>query len=519
MSSGNKILLLGRVVAVGFFNNLKEKRDPVIANTLIECIDSLKIENTGDEVDTQNEVIANLHETALWVIGSSDKVSLDQMQERVKINLGCDDTYMSIITGMLLLPEDTETERSIEQRQEDKMMSYLSEIHTLQLRTKLKESIAKWNRDAIYNGSTSNIAETVKSISEELDQFKYSDNPDSDITLVGKVDFNVTEEVKSALEEAVVKSSPDGLVKFPFKKINDMFGGGLEVGITHLAGALTHHYKTGWLTDMAVGIPLANKPRTDRDLIIRVSYEETINSDIITIYKKIYKHIHRRKLTKKEISTINIDEAVVIIQEFYKDRGFNFQLYFYDGNEANIYGLLSLLRLKIKEGWNIFAAIIDYPEIIAGRSPGKAEDVKITNTVQMIRTFSATNGFNSYIAHQLNTMAQGEAKTIKQGFTKLVCVGGWYMRCQSLHTKLDAESVQHIVKHNDGYDYLEISRGKHRGGEDTTDKDKFCILRFDDELGGLQYDAALDRLELNEQFGFNAYPAVTDLASLESNWG
>jgi hypothetical protein len=227
---------------------------------------------------------------------------------------------------------------------------------------------------------------------------------------------------------------------------------------------------------------------TKRPLILRVSFENTIDQDIIILYKKLYEMKHNKRC---EISDINTKDAIAELKEHFQQNGYTFEMAHYDPANFCVYDLFDLLNKYIEYGFEIHAVMCDYLSQIANNTFADRLDIKIQKTYELVRIFCYPKGITFFTAHQLSTEAQNESKQGSATFTKKVCQGGWYMDCRSLHTKLDLEIIMHIHYHIDGNSYLMFSRGKHRGGESTPMLHRHFMYRFE-EFGGVIPDYGSD---------------------------
>jgi hypothetical protein len=222
-----------------------------------------------------------------------------------------------------------------------------------------------------------------------------------------------------------------------------------------------------------------------------------------------------RLKTGEDIDTknINLDEASGILRKHFEQRGYTVHMVKFNPLGFSVYDLFKFLDKLIDAGWEIHALMIDYLELISGLTYGDKQDVKISNTADLTRAFCYPKGITVFNGHQLSTEAQKLAREGETGtFVKKVSTGGWYMRCQSLHTKFDLEFVQHIHQHIDGHSYLTVCRGKHRGGESTPIADQYFVQRFEG-VRGLLFDAHLENPEC-----LRSLPTIVDANTSNTTW-
>lgn len=479
----NTILILIKMISAMYFNKIADEINPYINVEIHDILKDVKIDNRGSGLGTEDAAMEALRYTTEWMVNAVDaEFTKENLLQRLTLNLHGNNEYIDICTKYLDIDIDTDMARK-------RVTEIMSELRFEKKRNKIRQLISKANAKLNFGGEYVNTQTYITELMAELENLHSSSSNSEVAGLLGKIDFSNLEEIEQALVKSKDAAGEEGMLNTGLQGLNKACGGdGIPRGAMVNFGALTHHYKSGELIDLAMNIPIYNDPwmwdPSKKPLILRISFENTVEQDIAIMYKKLYeiKYQERCMLTK-----INIGEAIVALNEHFEQRGYYFELRCYDPNNFTIYDLFDVLTKYIDNGFEIHVVICDYLAQIAENTIGDRKDVRIQKTFEMARIFCYPKGITFITAHQLSTAAQELSKDAPSTFVKKVCTGGWYMDCKSLHTKLDLEFVMHIVNHFDGTRYLTVARGKHRGGENTPIKDQYFMYKFE-EFGGIVPD-------------------------------
>jgi hypothetical protein len=505
----DNLLKIIRIISAIYYNYLATDTDPGIFDQLKGYIKDIIIDVRATEGNAGGEdrIVDNLRATAEWMLSDSAiEYSIDDLLMKLKLNLLGDLNYYGILEQYL-----NPSIAAIDARK--RVHGIMQELRYEEQKVKLKKTVWAAHKALTFSGEYVETPKFVNDLLTELEDIQVSGAGGDHAGLVGKVDFTDVKAIEEALTKGVDLLDINGVLNTGFQGLNAACNGmGVPRGYLVNFGALTHHYKTGMLIDLSLNIPAYNDPwlwdKTKKALIIRVSFENTIDQDIITMYKKLYECKHG---VRCDVENITMNEAVATIEAHFSQRGYTFQMLHYDPATFCVYDLFDLFNKYIEAGYEIHAAIIDYLSQIASNTYGDRLDSKITKTFEMVRNFCYPKGITVFTGHQLSTEAQTEYRANPIGLTRKTCTGGWYMDCKSLHTKLDLEFVMCVYVHNDGVSYLFISRGKARGMENTPYKHRHIILPFL-EIGGIKPDINGENITL-----YNL-PRNLDESTVNVNW-
>lgn len=479
----NTILQLIKIIAALFFNDKAEDDNEQIFEEVQLLLTEVKIDpRASSSIGGEESIIDALRYTAEWMVTNRDgSYNRKDIIQRLAVNMQGNLEYIGLATDLL-----DEEITIVDARK--RVSSIMRELRYDKRRTKLRQFISKANAKLNFSGEYIEISPFVSELMMGLEEVNVS--PTGEIEgFIGGVDFTNEGDIEKALTKGVELADAKGMLNTGFQGLNRACGGyGIHRGSMVNFGALTHHYKSGMLNDLCLNIAQFNDPcmldSTKKPMILRISFENTIDQDTMILYKKLYEIKYQRKC---DIASANITEAGTLLLEHFQQRGYTFHMMHFDPANFCIYDLFDILKKFIDLGFEIHAVVCDYLSQIAGNTIGDRHDSKIQKTYEMARNFCYPKGITFLTGHQLSTEAQNLSKESSANFTKKVCTGGWYMDCRSLHTKLDLEFVMHIHSHVDGCSYLTLSRGKHRGGESTPQKHRHFMYRFE-EFGGIVPD-------------------------------
>lgn len=504
----NTILILIKIITALYFNDKSEDKNNQIYEEIEIMLSEIKLDlRAGVGIGTEESAIESLRFTAEWMVYNKEGgYNRADILQRLSVNLQGNNEYILIAKEAI-----DENITAIDARA--RVVSIMQELRYNKTRVKLKTTILRANAKLNFSGDYIEVGHFVNELMSELTEV-HSKSVTTNSGLVGKVDFTNDESIEAALTKGVELADETGKLNTGFQGLNKACGGfGPPRGALVNFGGLTHHYKSGILKDMLLNLPVYNDPwmwdNTKKPMIFGISFENTIDQDIKILYQKLYECKFNLPC---DIAKIDIKEATLFVKEHFQQRGYTVHMEHYDPNNFSIYDLFDILNKLIDAGYEIHATICDYLGQIAHNTFGDRVDSKIQKTFEMVRNFCYPKGITFFTAHQLSTAAQKLAAENSAGFTKKVNSGGWYMDCQSLHTKLDIEFVLHKHKHIDGEAYLMFGRGKDRFNNNTPESHQHFMMKFE-PIGGIRPDV------YTASSALYALPKVIDSATDENVWG
>lgn len=479
----NRVLTLVKVISALFFDRIATDDVAEVRDEVRDTLSTIKIDHRSSGIGNEEGMVEALKHTAEWMMEADDEVrfSRDNIVQRLTMNVNGDNYYISFIHDIL---DDKIGQEDARQR----VVEILSELRYDAKQNQIRKLILDANKALNFGGSDVDPAKYAMDLTIKLNEHAQAGKGQAP-GLIGLLNFDNETEIEAALARTADGYSTEGILKTGFVGWDMSTGcGGYRRGEFINHAGLTHMYKSGKLLDDALFIPQFNEPYmwddNKKPLIVRISFENTIQQDVGNLYKKLFEIKNQKRLDRAEINLMKAKKEII---RHFGQNGYHFRLYSFDPNNFCIYDLFNLFQKLIQEGYEIHLADIDYLGLITHNTPGDRLDTKIQRTIEMTRNFCYPKGITVSNAHQLSTQAQELARENPNTFTKKVNSGGYYMDCKSFHTKLDLEYVQHIIDHVDGNRYLMVSRGKHRGGEDTPMTHCHFVYKFQ-EFGGIVPD-------------------------------
>ena len=501
----NHILTLIKVISALYFENIASDSGAHVVEEVQQIMGNIKLSNNNQGLGSEEAAVEALRYTADWMLGECEsgdvKFSRDNILQRMTVNLHCENEYIETAKQYLddkITPADAR----------NRITEIMSELRFDKKQNKFKTIIAKANTQVNFNTDFLDTGTYVKTLLGELEDLNASNDGESP-GFIGRINFDKPKEIEAVLKRTTESYSTEGILNTGMQGLNKSTGvGGFRRGEFVNFGATTHNYKSGALIDLALFIPMYNDPwMVDPDkkpLILRISFENTMEQDIGIMYKKLHEIKYQEKC---DIADINTLKAAKYLAKHFGQRGYHFQLETFDPNSFCIYDLFDVINKYLEMGYEIHAISCDYLSLFAHNTIGDRTDSKISKTYEMARNFCNPKGITFITAHQLSTEALTLQRDNTTSFTKKVSTGGWYENCKSLHTKLDLEYITGIHNHQDGNRYLFYSRGKHRGGESTPLTHCHFIRKFE-EFGGIVPDVD------NEDLTLYKLPGIIDVDQL-----
>lgn len=491
MSSVNPNLILIKAIVGTFINRTLPDADgrlPKLTKEILEII-KLPVETTGEGSEGQIAQALKFTLDYLQAKPVKDKVSLKELQTRVKINCSFAEDYIQVLESIL---EDFDPELKDENK--ERVAEIVGELSHERNMIRIGSTVSGYHRKINFDTANFDMIDMLRELKEQVEEISQSSSKMHE-GFGGKVDFSDPDSIEKTLENAKESLSYDGVIRTGLHGLNKMWGvGGHVRGLSYLYGALTHNYKSGILLDYCRWIPMYNKPnlldKTKKSMILRISFENKPEQDIIKIYKSIWEQEHQQKM---ELSEVNVGEAARYIKEKLCSTGYHFEILCFDPNNMDVWDLITILEGYEAEGYEIEGVIIDYLELISKKSDGKKRlDELITYNYEVLRNHCFPRGITQYHAHQCSTQAQEVLRECgSAGFAKKIAPGGFWMNCKSLTTKVDGAAILHIHE-QDERKFLTVAWAKNRTSDDTSERAKNFAQEFM-PYGGITDDVLGDK--------------------------
>lgn len=475
----NSVLLLIKGITALYLNRLLTKGRFSLDGIFRKVIAEGEWPRESISVGGESDVILGLKSTLEWMleIPELDDINGEELITRLKVATIHDNGYIEIIVDVI---KATHEEDSIRKR----IGAILNEVSFELNNIKFMKTIRGSNKEFTIatKGGDKNLLEKMDNYIKTLTDVRagYKDNAPISEFMVGESPSEGEEDpLALALQSAVDDVKPEGILKTHLQGINRCTGlDGIMRGWFINTAALTNQYKTGLLLDCFRGVAMHNEPHMKdpkkKPLILRITLENTLNQDLLNIYRPLKEQALGKKI---KISDIDPEEAAKFIRAELGKKGYEFRIEFHEPNLFSTDKLIAVFEKYEKEGYEIHFTSIDYTELFAKLDVSVREDLRTENSVERIRGHTHHRGNTVMSGHQLSSEAQDLAKTGASNFVKLVSKGGYYKNSRLLHTKFDLELFTHTEMHG-GEKYLMMARGKSRSIEVVPEKYLYWAYKF-----------------------------------------
>lgn len=309
------------------------------------------------------------------------------------------------------------------------------------------------------------------------------------------VDFKNEDEVEHALTRGVANQSHSGTLKTGLQGLNEMLGApnGYRRGEYILYSAPQYSFKSGFALLSVMWALMYNKPQlideTKKPLIMFFSFENTVQSNIVLMYKYLKENELKHKIEinvgdydpTTALGQGNLTKASAYIKEKLQVNGFHFKMESYNSTIFTTQDLLDRLNELQAEGYEVVFCIADYLAVLnkKGLTMGAHGD-ELRDQHRRVRSYTNPRGITFMTPHQMSQEAIQELRNGKKDeLVKLVANKNYYDGCKRIAQEPDLELYLYVVDVGD-VKYLEIGRGKHRDINDTDPKKLYTVYKFEE---------------------------------------
>jgi len=424
------------------------------------------------------ESIKSALDWMLRVVGSVE-FDKDDLLAKVRIDLKDNPSVVKELERMLMV--ECDLERSVK-----RINSTVGELRYQLKQERIKDVVSKVNKRIRYSSGEVDYRQELKDLQDGITEFTGDVDSGEKPGFGGRLTLSNLDSIIEVLDKSKDNHSSEGVMQTGLVGFNRGCGvGGMRRGELVNVGALSHNYKSFMLNYLARSVALHNKPhmwdKKKKPLILKISFENTLDQDFPVIYKEM---IEAETGVKMDVRSVNSREAAKYVIGKLGENGYEFMMLFYEANSFSIDHLLDVLSELEAEGYEIHLLVIDYlSQLFKVSGGGDGRDAAINDLFQVLRNHTYPRGITVVTAHQLSTEAQNLVREGTNNLPKAVSNKGYYQYSKSLHQKFDLEWVLHIHEHL-GRKYLHFGRGKHRGLDVTPEKHKYFCYELK-EIGGL----------------------------------
>lgn len=365
-----------------------------------------------------------------------------------------------------------------------KAISYRNAINTFVLRWSIKDVIKTAYNQMSFQQNTIEWRSFVPELMSKLEKFRDTEYVDAvHPSIVRDINLSDVDAVRDVFQRASDELDTNGVLHLHLQGLNRMTGfvNGLRRGEFIVLPALQHNYKSGMTLDIFAGIAKYNTPKLrnpdKKALLMRCSFENPIEQDIMHLYKNIVENKTGIEVDPRDIDLI--EAADYVVNEL-RATGFEINMCQIDPSEFSYADLFDRINKFEAEGFEIVFLELDYLAMMSKRGCAQgATGQDVRDLFRRVRNFTSKRGITTLTPHQLSTDAKTLVRMGVDNFVKEIANKGYYDGCKTIDQEVDMEIYIHIVKIN-GESYLTIQRGKHRRmGAVTPEIDLFTVYKFE----------------------------------------
>lgn len=290
------------------------------------------------------------------------------------------------------------------------------------------------------------------------------------------IDMTCPISVRKGLEAHENKRGARAILKSGLQGYNRMLGGGNARGEFGAVAALSHHYKSGFLMDLARWIAIHNKPLpsdTGIPTIVFTSLENEVYENLMMWFRAAYENLTGEDCPKD----MSVDDIINYVTEVYSRNGFKLVVYRKIGE---LFGYEDWVKLHTDleaSGHQIVASILDYITLMNSGDSHSNDAKKLQVLGNRIGNYGNHHGFLTVTGLQLNGEAEILASSGQVNIVKRY--GAAHLAdCKGFKKELDFLIYLHIETNHMGVKYLTMKLDKHKYVHDTPEEYKYCAYRF-----------------------------------------
>lgn len=488
-----QMLLLVKCITLAYHESEIEGLNSSSSPLIKKIIESIRLPEASLEYDRTRDILLGLIQTAKWLTEQpvGQAIAKDALIQRISVIVGQEVHLLSSIQNTI------EKEFNPDERRKERL-TIISELSNYQSQQAAKELLREYNKKLLYSNDDSTFAQDWEDFKNKMATVEAGSSAGSVIDSLDIVDINDTEATKACWEKGMMLTSTEGIMQLGQRGLNEMFGeeNGLRRGNMYCIGAMSHNGKSLSLKTWPLQVMRYNKPMlvdpSKKPLVLYLSFEDNNEKTYQEMYKYLYENKHQVAISAKammESGELTVDDAVQFIKEECQATGYYFQIIKAVGNAFSFIDLYNVIDYYEGLGYEICLLSIDYLDMMSRRHcSGDRDEQKTTSLFRNVRQYCESKMITTLTAHQLSDQANALARDGEENLARSVAERGMWKNCRTLHTEIDVEIVQHIVRPGDGFSYMTYMRGKHRGIiSPTPEEKKFVVYRFN-PFGGLGED-------------------------------
>lgn len=485
-------LLLVKAISGIFLESVSGEGGEAAVQLAKKLMDHIKLPDNPLDVSKERSVMSRVRTTLQWMIqvGSAKPYDRKDLLGRLRLNVGDDDRFFTVLENALAEPASAEVAQSSASRLCADLRKFMAAEDLCAILRKYSHTIA-FKPDTIDD-----MALFKQDLVNQLEALDLAGDVKQDAAFLKTIDFNDLSSLEDAFEQLQDMYSPESIINFPWKAANRMTGeqNGGRRGEWMSIEALPGQNKSGQMLDYFVSSCIFNTPHLFDKTKKPLNIFFTIEDDPSLVLRKLYTILKQREENLPIVlAGTSMREMAEYTQRELTKNGFHIQIIHLEGGKVDAFKYIDRLRQFQKEGFEIVSCFCDYVNLLSKRGmENKIVGDETQGLHRVIRAFTAPNRIFHCTAHQLSTDAKRLSRLKPDDFIKDLPGKGYYEGCQKLDTELDYEIYVNKVVASNGV-YQEVQWGKHRKLGATEEKYKYYCLKFNElPMYGIRYDFDLE---------------------------
>lgn len=491
------ITLYMNCITLMFLENSLGMKLDTSQRKILEHVKGLNIRQNAGNFDDLTSVISQLRETVLDLAkhDNSERLMVADLKMRLGTILRLHPDKLSALESNFKLADTPDEARRVIPSYRKFIFTHINEEELIKT-TRQYFNDFQYRRDQIEDVNE-HFGKMLTVVQEFIDRSSGMDSS----KVVAAVNFSDTSSLLGLLQQVKEEANDTTMYRLGWKCVNRMLGGGLHGSRQVLVGALEHNYKTGFTLDVFRHIAMYNapvpSPNGKKPTLLRISLEDELVDNIKLLYSSVIRNTERRVVTKADLLNTPIDEMAKTCVDAMQATGWTVLMERLDPTNMTYQDLQQRIIQLDEQGYDVRVLCVDYLAQIptTGCTQGPA-GVDIRDLFRKTRNFCSPRGILMITPHQLSTDATNIRRLGTAGFLKTILGGKYYSGSKQITQEVDVE-ICLSKEEVGGETFLEIGKGKHRGGEIVPHRDKICCMKFQGELG------LLDDVHLEDDFAYD----------------
>lgn len=467
-------LLLVKSISLLYRESTLPDKESNSSDLVRNVLGSLKLPEVALSVNSERQLLMNLRDTVQSLCDAPLDVTHDKIDllQRLKVNCSDDDKlYEAFAQGIEPDMDENATKKAVlGMRMNINNMFRDNEIAE---RFHKASSKIKFQRESI-----SDMRKFVSEFKAEIEPYEMEASK-KDPSIVGTVDLGDDTQLTTILTEVQEQNNDVGLLRTGWQGINRMTQGGIRRGEAVCLSALQHNYKTGAGLSLFKQIATYNVPHmlnhTKKPLLLRISFEDSLASNIQFLYQNIYQNKFGELPNLKKVK---ISDMGAFIKQEMSINGYHVKFMRVNPSGWTYRDIQNTVISLEAEGYEIHVLALDYLAMVptVGCIQGAQGD-DLRDMWRRMRNFCSSKAIALISPHQLSSDAKNMIRDGRSDFVKQIAGKGYYDGCKRLDQEFDLEIHMHI-EHLNGESFLTMQRGKHRLPTIIPEKDKYVVYKF-----------------------------------------